>query len=139
MIYFLVYLFIEVFFVSTFASSFGAIWYFFEILMSAIIGFLLLKNFKYAFGANVLGLLKGQIDSNQFMKLNLSMAIGAILLILPGIFTDILGVLLQFPFVSSLMATKFLKTHNNNFKYKQKGETDVIDVEVIDSDSNFIK
>lgn len=139
MIYFLIYLIIEVFLVSTFASNFGAFWYFLEIVVSAIIGFLLLKNFKYAFGANVLGLLKGQIDSNQFMKLNLSMAIGAILLILPGIFTDILGILVQFQFVSTLIAAKFLKTHNSNFKYKQKGENDVIDVEVIDSDSNLIK
>lgn len=139
MIYFLIYLFIEVFCISTFASNFGAVWYFAEILISAVIGFWLLKNFKYTFGANMFGLLKGQIDPNEFMKLNLSVALGAIFLILPGIFTDILGILAQFQFVSTLIAGKFLRKQNNNFKYKNKGEHDVIDVEIIDSDNNLIK
>jgi UPF0716 family protein affecting phage T7 exclusion len=63
--------------------------------------------------------------------------VGAILLIIPGFFSDILGVLLQFSFFGTLFATKVLnlKNRNVNNKYK-KDKDDAIDVEIIDSISD---
>lgn len=119
---------------STITSEIGGFATFLEIIISAIIGILLLKNFKFALVSNMMSLSTGQINANEFMKLNLSMAIGAILLIMPGFLTDIIGVLLQFEFIALMISKRFYKTKKeNNFKYEKKGDSDVIDVEIIDS------
>lgn len=119
---------------STITSEIGGFATFLEIIISAIIGILLLKNFKFALVSNMMSLSTGQINANEFMKLNLSMAIGAILLIMPGFLTDIIGVLLQFEFIALMISKRFYKTKKeNNFKYEKKGDSDVIDVEIIDN------
>jgi 2-isopropylmalate synthase/UPF0716 protein FxsA len=67
--------------------------------------------------------------------MNISMALGSILLIIPGFFTDIIGILLQFEFVGVFIANKFIKketTYNNDEFNTQKGDDDVIDVEIIE-------
>ncbi len=77
------------------------------------------------------------ISAEEFQKLNVMSVVGAILLILPGFFSDILGILLQFGFFATLISKRFLHVNSNydNNKYNSKGDTDVIDVEIIDDTS----
>lgn len=155
MIYIFLYLFLEVMVSTYFASMLGGLYTFFEIVISAFIGMFLLKNFKYSLMMNIKSLTKGEITQEDFIKQNVANAIGAILLIIPGFLTDIVGILLQFGILTRILTKIFKfkiasKTNSNDsfseyqeqqFTYKQKRRYDddeIIDVEVID-DSKSIK
>lgn len=154
-IYIFLYLFLEVMVSTYFASMLGGLYTFFEIVISAFIGMFLLKNFKYSLMMNIKSLTKGEITQEDFIKQNVANAIGAILLIIPGFLTDIVGILLQFGILTRILTKIFKfkiasKTNSNDsfseyqeqqFTYKQKRRYDddeIIDVEVID-DSKSIK
>lgn len=156
MIYFFIYLFLEVMISSTITSAIGGLNTFFEILLTAIIGMIILKNFKLSLVENIAKARTGQITQEEFIKANAGKAIGAILLIVPGFFTDILGILLQFSFLVGMLgkvfsfknpnhrttySTNFGSTtfeydektykNTNNSNYK-RNKDEIIDVEVID-------
>lgn len=121
-------------------SEIGGLATFAEMIISAFVGVWLLKNFKFALISNMMSLSRGQIGADEFVKLNLSMALGAFLLIIPGFLTDIIGILLQFEFISLMISKRFYKQKtDNNFKYTKKGDDDVIDVEIVDNDYTAIK
>ena len=85
------------------------------------------------------------MNLKQFQNLNLFTLIGAIFMVLPGFFTDILGALMQFSVFTTMLVNsynvKFAKC-NTNFDTNQtnnvKKESNVIDVEII-SDNATIK
>lgn len=157
MIYFLIYLFLEVMISSSIAGSIGGLNTFFEIIVSAIIGVIILQNFRFSLMESISKAQTGQITQEEFIKTNVGRAIGAALLIVPGFFTDIVGILLQFGFLTILFSKifKFKKPskndgYTNNFEYTHTsfnnttykkdtggGRDDIIDVEIID-DSNSI-
>jgi len=133
LIYFLLYLFLEVLISVEIASYIGAIATFFEIILSALIGGAIIANFKYSIMEYAIELAKGEITQEEFFALNLSKVIGAVLLIIPGFFSDIVGVLLIFDIITKLV----LKL----FKFKKidkRSEDEIIDVEIID-DGNYIR
>jgi len=133
LIYFLLYLFLEVVISVEIASYIGAITTFFEIILSALIGGVIIANFKYSIMEYAIELAKGEITQEEFFALNLSKVIGAVLLIIPGFFSDIIGILLIFDIITKLV----LKI----FKFKKvdkRREDEVIDVEIID-DSGYIR
>lgn len=133
---------------STISSYIGGLMTFVEVIISALIGIFLLQNFKYALMENMMDLARGNINQQDFIRLNVFMALGAVFLIVPGFLTDIIGVLLQFEFFGLLIAKRFIKKgsrrnedpfENTEFRYQnKKGDDDVIDVEIID-DSRSIK
>ena len=116
------------------ASALGGLLTFAEIILSAVVGMYLLQNFKYAMSENIMSLYRGQITDRDFMRMNVGMALGALLLIVPGFMTDIIGVFLQFEFFARLIAKRFTKHDEKfeNFNNYKKGEDDVIDVEIVD-------
>jgi 2-isopropylmalate synthase/UPF0716 protein FxsA len=142
---------------SSISSAIGGLNTFFEILLSALIGIFILKNFKFSLTESISKARSGQITQEEFIKTNVGKAIGAIFLIVPGFFTDILGILMQLSFLVVLFSKvfKFKQptnrttyspnfeydarnfTHTNNTSYKGKKD-EIIDVEVID-DNNSIK
>ena len=143
--YLLLYLFIETLVSVAIASSIGGLLTFLEILISAVAGVFIIKNFNYSIRDNLEAVSRGQISAGEFQRMNIASMVGAILLIIPGFFTDILGLLLQFEKFATLIATKIFKLKNkdktdldpNYDPFTKKGENDVIDVEVIDhSDSS---
>lgn len=101
---------------------------------------------------------EGKITQDEFVKTNVAKAIGAVFLIIPGFFTDMLGIALQFGFLTMLVTKIFdfkkpeqTSQYTNNFEYhhtsfnnttytnERKGSNDeIIDVEIID-DSKSIK
>lgn len=136
--YFLVYLLLEVFVSVNISSSIGAMATFLEIILSAMFGFVLLANFRNTFSESMQAMQRRTISMAEFQKLNAFTLLGALLLILPGFFSDIIGVFLQFTFFATLFARKVLHVKDNididdiqNIN-QRKDEDEIIDVEVID-------
>ena len=90
------------------ASSIGAFATFIELVVSAVLGVVLLANMRITLMQNLNALMQGEISIESFQRLNLWTIVGAILLILPGFLGDIVGLLLQFSSIVTLIASKFL-------------------------------
>ena len=101
MLYFLLYLFLEVVVSVEISSAIGGLATFFEILFTAFIGISILVNFRKTLMENMSAVSYNCIDLEQFQRLNIFTLIGAVLLIIPGFLTDILGILLQFSVITS--------------------------------------
>lgn len=136
--YFLVYLLLEVFVSVNISSSIGAMSTFLEIILTAMFGFVLLANFRNTLMESMQAMQRRTISMLEFQKLNAFTLLGALLLILPGFFSDIIGVFLQFTFFATLFARKILHVKDNididdiqNINTR-KDEDEIIDVEVID-------
>ncbi len=143
MIYFIVYLFLEVLISVNISSAIGGLATFVEIMASAFFGISLLMNFRQTFTQNMAAVSYSCIDLEQFQRLNLFTIFGAILLIIPGFLTDILGILLQFSAFTTMAVNRYnVKSGkcNTNFEdnNKIKKDSDVIDVEII-SDNTTTK
>ncbi len=121
------------------ASAIGGFSTFLEIIVSAMIGFSLIANFRYTFFESLNALNNRTISIEEFQKLNAFSLLGAILLILPGFFSDMLGILLQFSFFATLFAKNILHIRKSkryeNFNNKGKDD-DVIDVEIIEHNTD---
>ncbi|MEA1956403.1 MAG: FxsA family protein [Campylobacterota bacterium] len=135
MIYFIVYLFLEVLLSVNISSTIGGLSTFFEILLSAFIGISILINFRKTLVENMTAVSYNCIDLQQFQKLNLFTLIGAIFLIIPGFLTDIIGILMQFSVITSMFVNRYnVKSNKCNVENTQENiqkDSDVIDVEII--------
>jgi 2-isopropylmalate synthase/UPF0716 protein FxsA len=146
MIYFIVYLFLEVLISVNISSYLGGLLTFFEILLTAMIGIYILTNFKESLRENLTAVSYNFIDLQEFQRLNLFTLFGAILLIIPGFLTDILGILMQFSVVTSMFVNRYnvhlsKKKEQDEFYSEDSQnphitkESDVIDVEIISDNS----
>ncbi len=142
MIYFVVYLFLEVLISVNISSAIGGLATFFEIILSAFFGISILINFRKSLLENMNAVSYSCIDLEQFQRLNLFTILGGILLIVPGFLTDIFGILMQFSALTTMAVNRYhIKSGKCKTNYKQnniKKDSDVIDVEVI-SDNTTIK
>jgi UPF0716 family protein affecting phage T7 exclusion len=142
MLYFLLFFFIEVMASSEFIGAFGGLNFFFEIVLSAILGVFMLSNFKYKIAEHLESMVKREIDYGQFISMGLFTLLGSILLIIPGIFTDVIGILLQIEIVGSTITKQYEKKHGpikgqTNYQTKSEGNSnEIIDVEVIEDDQS---
>lgn len=146
MIYFVVYLFFEVLISVNISSSIGGFATFLEIVFTAGFGIYILVNFKESVRENLTAVSYNCIDLEQFQSLNLFTLFGAILLIIPGFMTDIIGVLMQFSVFTTMLVNKYNvhnkkrntpSSENNQTQENYIKESDVIDVEIIsDSTTN---
>jgi len=100
------------------------------VIATSMVGALLLRLSPYAImdSFNSIGFKKFNIISAQ--NAAISYVLGAILLIIPGVFSDILGILLLLYTIYLRIFAKIPMNIQNNNK---KGDDDVIDVEIIDS------
>jgi 2-isopropylmalate synthase/UPF0716 protein FxsA len=155
MIYFILYVFLEVMVSSTISGQIGGLMTFLELIGSAIFGIFLLQNFKFSLLEKINSVRNGDLTQDEFIKSSIGAAIGAMLLIVPGFFTDILGLLLQFSLFTVVFTKifKFKKSkstnntqyNNSNFSYTsftqqtqtKQGDDDVIDVEIIDDNKSI--
>ncbi len=138
MLYFILYLFLEVLVSVQISSAIGGLATFFEILLSAFIGISILINFRKTLVENMTAVSYNCIDLEQFQRLNLFTLIGAILLIIPGFLTDIVGILLQFSAFTSMIVNRYnVKSGKCNASFEDENiniqrDSDVIDVEIIE-------
>jgi 2-isopropylmalate synthase/UPF0716 protein FxsA len=134
--YFLVYLLLEVLVSVNISSQIGAFATFLEIIFSAMVGFMLLGNFRNTFAESMRAMQSRTISMQEFQKLNAFTLLGAILLIVPGFFSDIVGLFLQFGFFATLFAKKILHVKDNididDIQHSKKEDDEIIDVEIID-------
>jgi 2-isopropylmalate synthase/UPF0716 protein FxsA len=137
-IYLIVYLFLEVLISVEISSQIGGLNTFLEILLTALIGIYILRNFQQSLFFNVTEFMGGGISLNQFKSRNIFPFVGAILFIIPGFFTDIIGLLFQFSIFTDLITSSENDIHLDNdirrddFETKYRGEDNIIDVEVLD-------
>lgn len=135
--YFLLYLFLEVIISVNISSQIGAIFTFLIIVFTAITGFMLLSSFHGTMAQSMQALKSRTISIQEFQKLNAFALLGAIFLIIPGFFSDIIGIFLQFGFFATLFAKKILHVKDNidieDIPQESKKHIEVIDVEVIDN------
>lgn len=141
MIYFIVYLFLEVLISVNISSYLGGLMTFLEIMLSALIGISILINFRKTLVENFTAVSYNVIDLQQFQSLNLFTLFGAVLLIIPGFLTDILGVLMQFTILTTLFVNRYkVKSgnYNNNYENTQsQKDSNVIDVEIINDNTSI--
>ena len=142
MIYFVVYLFLEVLISVNISSLIGGFLTFIEIILSAMIGISILMNFGKTFMQSLQAVSYSCIDWEQFQRLNLFTLFGAIFLIIPGFLTDFIGILVQFSIFTTLFISRYNissdSCHSDYTNNQNKKDSDVIDVEII-SDSPSIK
>lgn len=135
MIYFLIYLFLEVIVSVNISSAIGGLATFLEILASAFIGVVLLVNFRETFINNLRAVSYNCISLEEFQRLNLFSVIGALLLILPGFLTDIVGLLMQFSVITSMIVNRYGvqsgKCSPDEFHRREENE-DIIEAEIVE-------
>jgi len=103
------------------------------ILSTMVIGALLLRLSPYALMSNFQTFNFGQFDIRDVHNASMAYLLGAILLIIPGVLTDLIGVaLLAYTLYLHMFATIRPKRTPPNYDPFSKGEEDVIDVEIID-------
>ncbi len=140
MIYILLFLIFELFLSLEVGSSIGFLWSVIWIVGSFMLGMALIKNAHTTIKGNMQSLKEGKINRKSFHDSATSYFLGAILLIVPGVFSDILGLIaLLYTFYLQLggtIASSKYKTNINNLNKYTQGDDDVIDVEVIESSSS---
>ena len=138
MVYIIPFLLLELFLSLKVGENIGFGWSVIWILSSFIIGMGLIQNGATSMRKSMEGLSSGKLNMKSFHDSATAYFLGAILLIIPGVFTDILGVIsLLYTFYLQLGGTipnSKNKTNINN-TYKE-GDEDVIDVEIIESSSS---
>ena len=133
------YFFLELYFSLAVGSEIGFMGSVIWILLSFIIGMSLLKNAHLSVMKNMQSVSLGKLNAKSFHDASTSYFLGAILLIIPGVFSDFLGII-------ALIYTMFLqfggtmpsvKKRTYNETLNKKGEEDnVIDVEIIEHNTN---
>lgn len=130
----LIYIFIEVMATSEFSAVFGGGMLFLEILTTGIIGIVMLSSTGNHMSEALMRLRAGDINPQDLMSSAISRVAGGILLFLPGIMSDILGIILQ------LNQRRFKKRDDENPREnikdfrENRDSDDIIDVEVVDKE-----
>jgi len=135
LIYFLGYLFLEIVFSYEFAKVFTPLGFFLEVLLSAGVGVYILNTLHLSLVEEMQRVMYREISSEEFLTTGLFRLIGAILLIIPGFFSDILGILFLFEPFATFVAKKFFvkKTFDTYERYEDTNkDNDIIDVEIIE-------
>ncbi len=139
----LVYLLLETFITIAFAARVGALGLFLEIIVTFILGISVLFNFGGIVMHSLQVLRWGKIASSDVALATLLQLVGAILMILPGVLSDVAGVILVivgFLMVGSAPKKQdgtYSKTYSKNSYEKNSEDSqyvpdeDIIDVEVI--------
>lgn len=115
-------------------ETIGFFWSVVWIMVSGIIGMILLQNSPHAIVGQMQSVQKGKLNIKKFQDASMAYFIGSILLIIPGVLSDLMGVFalgytLYLQFVAKITPeqTNFKNNHQNI-----KGDDNVIDVEIID-------
>ena len=86
MLYFVLYLFLEVMISVNLSSQIGGFNTFLELMLSAFVGFVLLVNFRATLMENMQAFSMQKIDVQEFQRLNIFAVLGALAVIGAGVF-----------------------------------------------------
>jgi len=135
----MIFLAIPLFFIELYISlktgeNIGFLWSAIWIMVSFIFGMALLKRSSLTMMSNMHNVRQGKFDMRRFQNASMAYFIAAILLMIPGVFTDFLGIFaLAYTLYLQFVARITPEQPNNNFK--NQGDDNVIDVEIIDEHS----
>jgi len=134
LIYFLVYLFLEILFSYEFARMFTPFGLFLEIILTAFAGIAIIRSLNFSMAQGLQRVMRREISEEEFMSIGLFKLIGGILIFVPGVFSDTVGLLLMFEPFAKLFTKKYFKKETNtvykNSSYSNNSE--IIDVEIIE-------
>ena len=132
----MIFLLIPFFFIELYISlktgeEIGFLWSAIWIMGSFVFGLALLKRSSLTMMSNMHNMRQGKLDMRRFQNASMSYFIAAILLMIPGVFSDFLGLIaLGYTLYLQFVAKITPEQTNNNFK--NQGDDNVIDVEIID-------
>ena len=118
----------------------GFFWSVVWIMSSGIIGVIFLQNSPHAIMGQMQSVQKGKLNLKKFQDASMSYFIGSILLIIPGVLSDFMGVA-ALAYTLYLQFVAKLTPEDPNFKTNNplnKGDNNVIDVEIIDEHTDHI-
>ena len=117
-------------------ETIGFLWSAIWIVATIFIGTILLQNSPNAIMSQMQSVQKGKLNLKKFQDASMSYFIGSILLIVPGVLSDFVGVIALAYTVYLQFIAKITPEQTNN--YTKKGDNDVIDVEIIDEHTDRI-
>ena len=117
-------------------ETIGFFWSVIWIISSAVIGMILLQNSPHAIMGQMQSVQRGKLNLKKFQDASMAYFIGSILLIIPGVFSDFLGVV-ALAYTLYLHFVAKITPEQTNFKTNQ-GDDNVIDVEIIDEHTDRI-
>jgi len=124
------FLFLELYLSLKMGETIGFFWSVVWIVLSFVLGVVLLQRSPHTILSNMQAVQKGKLNVEKFNNASISYFVGSILLIIPGVLSDFLGVIaLGYTFYLQFIA-KITPEQTNN--YTKKGDDNVIDVEIID-------
>ena len=124
------FLFLELYLSLKMGETIGFFWSVVWIVLSFVLGVVLLQRSPHTILSNMQAVQKGKLNVEKFNNASISYFVGSILLIIPGVLSDFLGVVaLGYTFYLQFIA-KITPEQTNN--YTKKGDDNVIDVEIID-------
>lgn len=129
------YLFFEVLVSYEVIDAIGVLGFVLEIIFTAFLGFFILVNFRLFLSDALMRVRDREISYEAFVGSNIFRILGAVLLILPGALTDIIGVLMQFSIVGFMFVKPFMKRTEVGASKNQESrdnQNEIIDVEVIE-------
>ncbi len=129
----IIYLFLEVMTTAAFINAFGGVALFLEIVVTAVIGVLMFGSLNRHMGSLMGDLMARRISEQELVASSLYRVIGGLLLIMPGLLTDLLGLMMQFRFMGRGVVHRFYRHKGPKTYAKGDSREEVIDVEVVDS------
>ncbi len=122
-LFFFLYLLVEIIGIFYITKHIGLFAMFAEVVISAFIGGLLLLNIRADVMDTLSGLSQNKRDFRGFVRGSFAKVFGSILLILPGVFCDVFGVI--------ILINAFFILRNKQQDLHHHDE-DIIDIEIVD-------
>jgi len=101
------------------------------IILSFLLGMTLLQRSSQTMMGNVNAMRQGKLDIKKFQNVSMAYLVAAVLLIIPGVLSDFLGLCALVYTVYLQFVVKITPEQKNN-NFKNKGDDNVIDVEIIE-------
>ena len=117
-------------------ETIGFFWSVIWIISSAVLGMILLQNSPQTIMGQMQSVQRGKLNLKKFQDASMSYFIGSILLIIPGVFSDFMGIV-ALSYTVYLHFIAKITPEQTNFQ-TNKGDNDVIDVEIIDEHADRI-
>ncbi len=116
-------------------ENIGFLWSAIWIVVSMLVGFRVLQSSSLTLMGNLNSVSRGKLSMQSFQNASTAYLLGAILLIIPGVLTDLLG-LVALGYTVYLQFVAKITPEQTKFDRK-KGDDDVIDVEIIDEHTDL--
>jgi len=126
------YLFMEIYISLDMLEKIGAFWATIWTIGTMLLGSMLLRNSPYTILGNMQAMHMGKLDMKKFQDATTFYFLGSLLLIVPGVLSDILGVMALLYTVYLQFVAKITPEQTNTYYTNTKGDDHVIDVEIVD-------